>query len=254
VAVGYVAAVNGVVACALQGVNGPEVWYQGGTTGPAASIRLSGGDKGTISGLALNATGTAIYFSNTLSSATGNTINVYSCNLAPGATCGSIGTYVSTSPGSLVVGGNSVIIAEGQNGVVGALSLSDGTWSNVATGQGTVSVLTTDATNVYWASGSFSLSRAPLANLTLGPQLVLPHVSGLAQGLASDGTNLYVGGELIGSGAPSGGWLGSVPVGGASAASSLATIPGGLVYALTIAGRTLFWGDYGDGNIMGLRL
>jgi hypothetical protein len=253
VAPGYVAVANGVVACLLQGVNGPEVWFQSGTAGPVTPIYLTGADAGNISGLALNATGTAVYFNNTLSNGSGTT-SVYTCNLASNYTCRSVGAYISTSPGGLLVSGNSVIVAEGQNGVVGALSLNDGSWSAVAQGQGTVDVLTADATNVYWVSGSFSLSRAPLANLAAGPQLVLPNVTGQALGLASDGTNLYVGGVLQNAGSASGGWIGSVPVGGAPAPTTVASLGSNIVYALTVASRTLFWSDLGDGYIMGLRL
>ncbi len=252
VTLGYVAVSNGVVACLVQNNSGPEVWYGAGNA-TAASIQLTGNDSGNVTGLALNATGTALFFNNALTNGPSGTVNVYACNFSTRA-CGSAGSYAASTPGNLVIAGNTAFLAEGSNGIVGAMSLLDGTVSNVATGQGTVDVVTADSTYLYWTSGvnTTTVSRATLASLAAGPQVILPSVAALTQGLVSDGTSLYLGGAI--STSPSYGWIASLPVAGASTATIITKVNSNIVYGFAVAGGVVYWGDYGDGLVRGLHL
>ncbi len=177
-----------------------EIWSiaEGGAAPTQPAVSLSGNDLGQPTGLALNSTGTQAFFQNHLSNP-GGANYIYQCSLSFSSSCSSIGNYAVTfGPNGyrdIALGGSFVYAAEGTVGNLGQWSLTGSTTQNVATAQGAVQAVTSDASYIYWAfegsSGTFGISRVPQSSPTSSPSVLATGIAGQGLQLATDGTNVY---------------------------------------------------------------
>jgi hypothetical protein len=206
------------------------------------------------SGIALNSTGTNVYFVSACGSGTSGAY-LWSCNLGSTVACTmGISTGAPSPQNAIVFSSNIVFITDSVDGVVAQYPVGSMDGSEIETDQGAPFLLTVDSSFVYWASTgpnlTFSISRTSQANPTSPPQPVLPATGGVVTGIATDGTNLYLAGA-VNSGDTRVGVIGSVPVAGGAPLKTLysaAAIP----LAMASAGGVIVWMDSTDYGIYAL--
>jgi hypothetical protein len=212
-----------------------------GQANSGATSGLPGGSGCTGVGLALNSTGTAAYFI----SACGSDGNLWTCNLGQSVGCSVLataGTQDGSNENDVAFGSNYVFITGDAQGIVGRYPLAGPSGSTIEMGQGAPYLLTTDSSFVYWASGgpnvTFTISRTSQSNPTSPAQPVLAATGGAVTGIATDGTNLYMSGE-VNDGDTRIGVIGSVPVGGGALTNLYSGMD--LPLGMATAGGVVVW-------------
>jgi hypothetical protein len=245
ISLSQVAMANGMVVWTeVDQTYGLDLWTAlDGEANSGATSGLPGESGCTGVGLALNSTGTAAYFI----SGCGTDGNLWTCNLGQSVGCsvlGSAGTQDGSNENDVAFGSDYVFFTGEAQGTVGRYSLAGASASTIETGQGAPYLLTTDSSFVYWASGgpniTFTISRTSQANPTAPAQPVLAATGGAVTGIATDGTNLYVSGE-VNDGDTRIGVVGSVPVGGGVLTNLYSGME--LPLAMATAGGVVVWMD-----------
>ena len=254
---GQIAMANGVVAWTeTDPTLGLETWTAlEGQVGSGASTNVTAMVDCTGWGLGLNSTGTAAYFNSECAQGA----NLLGCNLGGANACSALGITdpsTSTSNGNDVsVGPNDVFVTDSANGALWRYDVPTGTFSQIETGQGDPFLLTVDSSFVYWASQgpnlTFTISRTSQITPASPPQPVVGATGGVVTGIATDGTNVYVSGE-VNAGATRVGVVASVPVtGGAQLKHLYASAD--LPLAIAAAGGVVVWLDGSDFGIYAIR-
>jgi hypothetical protein len=187
---------NGIVAWLGQGINvytAPE----GSSTATKTAAFPSGY---TPTYLALNPSGNIAYVLGQ-SNVAAYEVYLFSCTLSVGATCTKVGSSYIEYPGT--AGYQTQYLQVTANQAFWGYGLPPSAWSvgsyNFGTNieqsvnqSGLPTLVTLDATSVYWiATPGYSVYRAAQSNLT-SPSAITS-VSSYVEGLASDGTNVYIG-------------------------------------------------------------
>jgi hypothetical protein len=187
---------NGTVAWLGSGISvytAPE----GSSTGTPVASFPSGY---TPTYLTINPSGNIAYVIGQ-SNATGNQVFLFSCTLSAGSTCTKVGSSYIEAPGTagyqtqyLQVTANQAFWTYGlppSAWQVGSYNFGTNIQQNVNQ-SGLPTLLTLDATSVYWiAPPGYSVYRAAQSNVT--SPTAITSASSYVYGLASDGTNVYVG-------------------------------------------------------------
>jgi hypothetical protein len=228
-------AVSGLTAVCVESSSSAEVWTmaENGSpqNAPTATVTAN-----SPSGLAVNAIATQAFFQ--------SIGTIYQCGLGFDGMCTSIGTYPATFPPfgyrDVALGNGLLYAAEGLVGGVGQFTPNGSTTSTIASGQGTVEAVATDATYVYWtsagSSGTFSISRAPQSNPSAAT-VVAAGIGGEGIPLVTDGTNVYF--QVFAGGTYS---VASVPVGGGTITPIAGVTPtADVIEDLALAKGMLFW-------------
>jgi hypothetical protein len=203
---------------------------------------------GTPTGVALDSAAANAYFG-TISGS--STAEIWQCSLVGGATpCTSLASFTSSQLASVAVDDSYVYWTDPGNNVVSRESLTGGSVSTLATGQGKAGALAVDAKNVYWTAvvPSKTVVRV-LAKGATSSSTLATSPGGIAA-IATDGTHLYF--------STPDGVVQSVPAAGGDSAKlfSIAGTTGGyaVITTLVYASGAVFWNDLLNQQIDGLRV
>ncbi|MGO9838479.1 MAG: hypothetical protein ACLP1X_30225 [Polyangiaceae bacterium] len=252
---GQIAMANGVVAWTeTDPTLGLETWTAlEGQAGSGSSTNVTGMVGCTGWGLAINATGTGVYFNSECTQGA----NLLGCNLGGADACSALGaTDPSSSNGNdVAVAFDNVFVTDSANGVLWRYEAASGAFSQIETGQGDPFLLTVDSAFVYWASQGpnlmFTVSRTMQKAPTSPPKPVIAATGGVVTGIATDGTNLYLSGA-VNSGSTRVGVVASVPVSGGAQLKNLYA-SADLPLAVATAGGVVVWLDGTDLGIYAIR-
>jgi hypothetical protein len=162
--------------------------------------------------------------------------------------CISLATFNSSGVGrDLIYTDQAIYWTDMGSALVSRYLFSNGSVSNVATGQTGVYGLSVDASQVYWTTndgGAYAVKATSLQSPAT--PVVLYASQGYSQMTVSDGTNVYFSDGL--------GSIDSVPTSGGTATVRYEGPSGSILTALTYASGAIYWTDRGTSMVMGLRV
>jgi hypothetical protein len=162
--------------------------------------------------------------------------------------CSSLATVHTSGVGrDLIYTDQALFWTDMGNSLVSRYLFSDGSVSNVATGQTGVYGLSVDASQVYWATndgGAYAVKATSLQSPST--PVVLYASQGYSQMTVSDGANVYFNDGL--------GNIDSVPTTGGAHTVRYQGPSGSIITALTYASGAIYWTDRGLSAVKGLRV
>jgi hypothetical protein len=240
------------------GQTSSSVWIA--TDGQASSgTNVSLGSSAAPTAMAVSQDGSKAYVN--LSSPMGG--GVYACSLGAGPSCVPLFTPPDGSTGlvnEVVTVSDYLFVTDVANGRLWRYLLPSGPASIIATDPGLTRYLAIDSTYVYWASfsaGVWTIDR--LSQLDQGsPEAVATISSVHMSGLAADGTNVYITGDVESDG-PGTGIVAYAPIAvdssdaGGAPAAFVPIFQGDLFAEIAVGDGTVVWGDVTTGKIYAVR-